>query len=418
MDSSLSSPSSSHNVSSGCIRDPVIIIKIGSSSILSNEYKVSLQNLASLAQTVSHFKELNCNVILVTSGSVGLGAKVMGMEMPKKSIERQAYAAIGQSKLMSTYTEIFNYYDLIVAQVLLSRNIFDDEPSFNSTKRTLDCLLDKGVVPILNENDTLSDQGVKFGDNDYLSAMVSGMVKAEYLFLLTDVDALYDSNPFTNESAMRIADVCNIEEVYNTVSMDGSSSNYGTGGMLSKVNAAQLCTAAGCTCVITSVDKVGELFKVLDNENNFGTIFHKSTTPINDKKIFISHGLFPMGTLVIDDGAKDALYHKAALFAAGIRGVKGRFPSNVCVKIVDQSGMVIAKGISNYNSEDLHMIRGKNSGEIEGLLESHGPEEVIFRNNLAIIYSVDDSKSLELLRESSIGKEISEAQALESVLSN
>lgn len=294
-------------------------------------------------------------MVIVSSGAIGVGLQRMGLpSRPKHLPKVQALAAIGQCRLMGLWCELFERLSQPVAQILLTRNDIADRTQYLNAQNTLIELLHMGVIPIVNENDTIAVAEIKFGDNDTLSAITAGMVQADYLFLMTDVDCLYDKNPRTHANAKAIEVVDNIADLAVDVSSAGSA--LGTGGMSTKIVAARLATAAGVTTVITRSSKPGNIGAIVRHVEHFDKVEHLSTNdtlpqynaplhtrflpsphPIRDRRFWILHGLAPHGTLYVDPGAASALAEHAGLLPVGIIDVEGSFAQQECVRIVQVS---------------------------------------------------------------------------------
>ncbi|CAG8437681.1 15520_t:CDS:2 [Acaulospora morrowiae] len=383
-----------------------IVIKLGTSSICDEETSLPLlSNLSLLVETIVKLRNLGHKVILVTSGAIGVGLRRLEMnKKPKKLAAIQAIAAVGQGRLMRMYDDLFSQLNQPIAQILLTRHDLSDRTQYLNAVNTFTELLSMGVVPVVNENDTVSVSEIKFGDNDTLSAITAGMVNADYLFLMTDVDCLYTDNPRTNPNAKPVEVVEDVGELRNQVSSPGSS--LGTGGMFTKLVAADLATAAGVTTIISrgsSPQNILSIVKHLSTDNPpsssapLHTRFLAKDNPMVDRKWWILHGLHTAGTIYIDEGAVRAITKvglKSSLFAAGIVKVMGSFVVHQAVSLVierpkkDDGGEIelvaIGKGLVNYSSTEISRIKGCKSTEIEEKLGYADSECVIHRDNLAI----------------------------------
>ncbi|KNC74727.1 glutamate 5-kinase [Sphaeroforma arctica JP610] len=361
-----------------------VVIKIGSSSLANEETgQVKLQVLSALVDVICNLKTRGYNVVLVSSGAVGLGQLTMGMtERPSSTAGKQALAAIGQGKLMSVYDSLFGYFNVKVAQVLLSRPDLSDKYRFNRVKNTMSELFNLGVIPILNENDTLTvEQELVFGDNDSLSAMVSALVEADWLFLMTDVDGLYDTNPHTNPDAQRLKRVSSFSDL--EVVTEGSSSKFGTGGMATKLNAARMSTACGCHCVITNASTPEDILTIMDGGDK-GTLFEPKDNPVTVQKRFLTYGAMVKGKVFVDAGAERAIAKKCNLFPSGITSVEGDFETESVVSVIGPKGADLGQGIVNYSSEQIEMIKGHQSEDIHDILGFDNEDYVIDRDVLAV----------------------------------
>ncbi|KAJ3731674.1 glutamate 5-kinase [Lentinula guzmanii] len=337
-----------------------IVIKLGTSSIVHEEtHQPLLSTLSSVVETVVHLRKQGHKVVLVSSGAIGVGLKRMNVARKPKSLAgKQALAAIGQGRLIALYDELFGHLEQPIAQVLLTRGDISDRTRYLNAVNTLNELLSMGVVPIVNENDTISVSEIKFGDNDTLSAITSSMIHADYLFLLTDVDGLYTANPRKDPNAKQIEVVTSISAIRSQVSTTTLGSSLGTGGMETKIIAAEIATGAGVTTVITSSKRPEIMFTIIEYHNSLlvstpvaesseeitiplirppHTVFMPSLTPMRDLKAWTSHTLFPAGSVVIDAGAHRVLSRRESggrLLAAGVVGVMGAFASGQAVRIV------------------------------------------------------------------------------------
>lgn len=348
-----------------------------------------------------------------------MALRQMNMERrPKLLPQVQALAAIGQSKLMSMWDELFMHLRQPIAQILLTRNDIADRTQYLNAQNTFAELLHMGVIPIVNENDTLSVQEIKFGDNDTLSAITAGMVQADYLFLMTDVDCLYDKNPRTNPDAKAIEVVEDISELAVDVSSAGSA--LGTGGMGTKIVAARLATAAGVTTVITRSSKPGNIAAIVKHAEAqkatgsmdgstelpsapvtpapslpappLHTRFLPATHPIRDRYFWILHGLAPHGTVYIDPGAGNAVATKAGLLPVGVVDVEGHFSSHECVRLKVlptkdsplTEGVEVGRALVNYSATEIKFLRGVRSSQIAEVIGYADSEYIAHRESIAL----------------------------------
>jgi len=360
------------------------VLKIGSSSVSSGDKNVNLCVISGLVETIMKLRKLNYNVILVTSGAVSIGCARMRLgERPKDLIARQAIAAIGQSRLMRLYDDFFSLVEQPIAQVLLTRENLSKSNHYQNAFNTLKELFRLGVVPIINENDTVAVEELRVGDNDTLSALVASLVQADWLFLLTDVDALYDKDPTKNTDAKPIHMVPNVEEL--TVQI-GSPGDWGIGGMSTKIQAARIATAAGVRTVITKSAQPENILKIIKGHDpNIGTQFLPQAKPLAGRKRWIAHGFVPSGKLFLDPGAVQAVKQHKSLFGPGIVSVEGNFSAHLNVALYDNNGHEFARGLVNYNAEQLQKIKGKCSREYITILGYIADDEVINRDNLALL---------------------------------
>jgi glutamate 5-kinase len=287
---------------------------------------------------------------------------------------------------MRVYDDLFSVVQQPIAQVLLTRGDLVQRSSYLNVEQTFQELLQLGVIPIVNENDTVAIDELKFGDNDTLSALVASLVKADWLFLLTDVDRLYSADPRSNPDAKPISVVHRLDELKDLqVQIGDRGSNWGTGGMMTKISAANIATGAGVRTVITDGRFAQNIEKVLQGEA-IGTQFEPQPRPANARKRWIAHGLVPMGKLYLDEGAVQAICHSGrSLLAAGIIQVEGTFDNQDAIALCDRSGNEIARGVVNYSSSELQKIQGHQSDKTEQILGYPSPETVVHRDNLALI---------------------------------
>jgi glutamate 5-kinase len=362
-----------------------LVIKIGTSSLTQPDTGfLALATLAQLVETLSQLRSQGYQVILVSSGAVGVGCARLGLtDRPQTIAMKQAVAAVGQGRLMRVYDDLFSTLQQPIAQVLLTRSDLERRSSYVNAYRTFRQLLKLGVIPIVNENDTLAIEEIKFGDNDTLSARVASLVKADWLFLLTDVAQLYSADPRSNPNAQPISVVDNIADLVN-VEVGDRGSNWGTGGMITKIEAARIATAAGIRTVITEGRSPQNIVKILQGEP-MGTQFEPQVGSINARKRWIAHGLMPVGKLYLDAGAVKALQQAGkSLLAAGITGIIGEFHHHDAVQLCDSSGLEIARGIVNYSSNELQKICGAQSEQIAKILGYAGEETIVHRDNLVL----------------------------------
>ncbi|MFM2062225.1 MAG: hypothetical protein RLZZ507_1895 [Cyanobacteriota bacterium] len=364
-----------------------IVVKIGTSSLTQPETgQLALSTIASLTETLCNLRHQRHNVILVSSGAVGVGCARLGLtERPKAIALKQAVAAVGQGRLMRIYDDLFTTLQQPIAQVLLTRADLVQRSRYLNAYNTFQELLGLGVIPIVNENDTVAVEELKFGDNDTLSALVASLVEADWLFLLTDVDRLYSADPRTVPDARPISLISNMKELAELqIQTGGQGSQWGTGGMVTKISAARIAIAAGVRTVITQGRFPHNIEKIIQGEL-IGTHFAPQPEPTSARKRWIAYGLVPAGKLYLDDGAITAISQAGkSLLPAGIKTVEGEFDNQEAVQICDSNGNEIARGLVNYNSEELQKIRGCHSRDIEGILGYAGAETVIHRDNLVL----------------------------------
>ncbi len=365
-----------------------IVVKIGTSSLTHPDSgHLALATIGALVEQLSQLRQRGFQVVLVSSGAVGVGcARLKLSERPRTMALKQAVAAVGQGRLMRIYDDFFSVVQQPIAQVLLTRGDLADRGRYLNAYNTFQELLRLGVIPIVNENDTIAVDELKFGDNDTLSALVASLVHADWLFLLTDVDSLYSADPRQDPNAQPIAVIEKMEDLVTLQVQAGDrGSRWGTGGMATKISAAAIATGAGVRTVIMRGQNPAAISQILAGEL-IGTQFVPHPEPINARKHWIAHTLVPAGALSIDAGAVRAIIDQGkSLLAAGILQVKGEFEGQDPVRLCDGAGQEIARGLVNYSSAELEQIRGRRSAEIPALLGYAGAETVIHRDNLVVL---------------------------------
>ncbi len=372
----------------------MIVVKIGTSSLtLTETGNLALSTIASLVETLTNLRQEGNKVILVSSGAVGVGcARLCLTERPRNLNIKQAIAAVGQGRLIRIYDDLFSNLGQPIAQILLTRRDLMDRNSYLNANNTFNALFELGVIPIVNENDTVATEELKFGDNDTLSALVASLVEADWLFLLTDVDKLYSADPRIVPSAIPIDLVNNDEFEQLEVNVGNSGSGWGTGGMITKLRAAKIGSSAGVTTVITNGKTPSNIPKIIAGDA-IGTRFIAQPKTENARKRWIANGLVSTGKLYLDDGAVKALCLQGkSLLAAGITAIQGYFNVSEAVDILNAQGQIIGKGIVNYNYEELDQVKGQKSANIPQILGYKTPDTVIHRDNL-VIFNVNGKRS-------------------------
>lgn len=364
-----------------------IVVKIGTSSLTQvNTGNLAISTIAALVETLSHLRRQGHRLVLVSSGAVGVGCARLGLkERPRTIALKQAVAAVGQGRLMRVYDDLFTSQQQPIAQVLLTRTDLVQRSRYVNAYNTFQELLRLGVIPVVNENDTVAVEELKFGDNDTLSAMVASLVEADWLFLLTDVDRLYSADPRSNPDAKPISLVQRMEELAELqVQTSGSGTSWGTGGMATKMEAARIATSAGVWTAIASSQYPHNIEKILQGEP-IGTHFQPQPRTSNARKRWIATGLIPRGKLYLDGGAVEAICQGGkSLLAAGIIEVAGDFEASDAVQLCDREGREMARGLVNYSSTELQLIRGRRSDEIPAILGYVGAETAVHRDNLVL----------------------------------
>lgn len=361
-----------------------VVIKVGS-AVLTDREGIDLQIIAAIARQVAFLQRTGREVILVSSGAIAAGRQKL--EIAKKVNEelrvKQALAATGQGLLMHAYEQAFGEHQQQVAQVLLTHDDLSDRHRYLNVRNTILTLFEFGVVPIINENDTVSGEELRFSDNDTLGALITNMIGADMFIILTDVDCLYTANPSDDSSAMPVYTVAHIDTEIEQMA-GHSTSLLGTGGMLAKINAAKMVAACGGSSFI-GPGKNTRILQELFSGEMIGTFFLPAEEKINQRKHWIGYVLRPEGTLVIDDGACRALVARGrSLLPSGIVAVEGEFDVGAPVVCENLAGEMIASGLSNYASKDIERIKGLKSSHIFQVLGYKDSDEVIHCDNLVI----------------------------------
>lgn len=362
-----------------------IVIKIGSNILTQSNGGLNHKRVAAIAKEVSELFDDGHDVVVVSSGAIAAGMGKLGFDRKPTDIQlKQACAAVGQSLLMRAYAKAFHHHGRKVGQILLTQGIFSNRGTYLNSKNTIDALLSFGVVPIVNENDTISTEEIKFGDNDRLAALVAGLIEAERLVILSDVDGLYPEDPKKNPKVRLITTV---EEITPDIEQlaGGAGSVVGTGGMYSKILAAKKATSHGIVVHIVSGRTYGLASAILAGKKH-GTTFLPKEHRISSRKGWIAFAVKPSGAVLLDDGAVKALKNGGkSLLPSGILRVEGHFRTGDAVFCLDNDGRQVAKGIVNYASEDIDRIKGKKTSDIETILGFKYSDEVIHRDNLVIL---------------------------------
>jgi glutamate 5-kinase len=360
------------------------VIKVGTCLLRGSEGRSTATVIADLAASLSRQQQRGEAIALVTSGAVGLGSEHLGLSRrPTELVALQAAAAVGQGRLMALYQEAFGVHGLAVAQVLLTRGDLASRRRYRNASRTVEQLLSWGVVPIINENDTLATDELRFGDNDTLSALVAVAIGAHELILLTDVDSLYSGDPRSDAEARPIAEVRDLVELERLSGVASGGGQWGTGGMTTKLAAARIATSSGIRVRLADGRDPAVLEALLAGAA-LGTVFHPSPSPLPDRKGWLAHALLPKGTLHIDAGAEHALLHQgASLLAVGVHTVEGRFGRREPVRVLASDGRELGRGLCTFSSDELGRIIGLSSQAVRERLGGVA-EAVIHRDVLVL----------------------------------
>lgn len=361
-----------------------VVIKVGSALLVDETHgTVHRKWLESLAADIKAMRDRGQEVVLVSSGAIAVGRRYLKLNSGQLKLEeQQAAAATGQIRLAHAYHEVLDGHKITVAQVLLTLDDTENRRRYLNARGTINALLRLGAVPLINENDTVATDEIRFGDNDRLAARVAAMISADALVLLSDVDGLYTADPSADASAKHIDKINEITPEIEA--MAGSTrTDVGSGGMVTKLAAGKICLANGCAMVIAKGDMENPIDAII--KGNKASWFLPKTTPASARKRWIAASLQPNGTLVVDDGALNALKSGKSLLAAGVGAVEGNFEKGDAVFICDKSGNEIARGLSAYSSGDAKKIIGHKSTEFEKILGYRGRDEIVHRDDMAIL---------------------------------
>ena len=362
-----------------------IVVKVGTSTLTNENGHLDIEKIRKIVLELSNLQDKGYDVILVSSGAVGAGMGLLNInEKPKTLAEKQMLSAVGQVSLMQIYQTLFKEHNKIVGQLLLTKEEFSNRKRYLNMRNVCNAFLKRKIIPIINENDAIVSNAlkIKVGDNDTMSALVSGLIDADLLIILSDIDGLYNKNPRKYEDANLIHIVGDINE--DIKKMAGSEgSKFGTGGMITKIIAAEMVTKIGTSLVIASGDEPKNITRIVEKEN-IGTLFVKKNKKISLRKYWLAYGPSKEGALTIDNGAKSALKNGKSLLSVGIKSVEGTFDKGAIVEIEDLKGKVIATGISNYSSEEINLIKGEQSENIEEILGYKYDDAVIHIDNVAM----------------------------------
>ncbi|MEJ8553392.1 glutamate 5-kinase [Tepidibacter sp. Z1-5] len=362
-----------------------IVVKIGTSTLTHSTGLLNLNTMENIVRQLVNIHNQGIEVVLVTSGAIGAGMGKLGLKSKPKTIpQKQAAAAVGQGILMHMYEKLFSEYGKIAAQILLTSEDMSDRKRFLNARNTFFSLFNQKVIPIVNENDAIAIDEIKFGDNDTLSAMVTTLVDGDLLLVLSDIDGLYNANPKTNINAKLISYVEEITEKIKCSAGDAGS-NLGTGGMITKLKAAEIAVSSGASMIIANGSILNIINRIFQGEN-IGTFFQATKNPLQSKKSWIAYNTAAKGKIIIDDGAKKAILEKRkSLLPSGVKSVNGKFNKGDVVYIVDSEYKEIARGITNYNSLDIDLIKGIQTSDITDQLGYKNYDEIIHVNNLVIL---------------------------------
>ncbi|MBP6408713.1 MAG: glutamate 5-kinase [Fusobacteriaceae bacterium] len=360
-----------------------VVIKVGTTTLTHETGLLNLERIEILVRQIANLHNNGYEVMLVTSGAIGAGMGKLNLKnRPKTLPEKQAVAAVGQVALIHLYQKIFAEYGKNVGQLLLTASDINERNRYLNGRNTCFALFNAGVIPIINENDAIAVEEIKVGDNDTLSAFVATLVDADLLIILSDIDGLYDSNPKENPNAKLLPLITTLNEEIKAMAGD-SNSKFGTGGMATKIKAAEIALNSGVNMVIAQGEKPENLIKIVRGED-IGTLFVKNKKGLKAKKHWLQYSSKKTGKLIIDDGAKIAVLKHKSLLPSGIKEVEGSFQKGDVITVIDEEKNVLAVGIVNYSSDECQRILGKQSKEIEKILGYKDYDEVLHINNMSV----------------------------------
>jgi glutamate 5-kinase len=359
-----------------------LVLKVGS-ALLIEDGRPNGPRLASLGQEIADLRARGVEVIVVSSGAVALGRGRLGIPKSARLDEKQAAAAAGQSLLMQAWETALSPHGLTPAQVLLTRDDTERRRRWLNARSTLDALLRLKAVPVVNENDTVATEEIRYGDNDRLAARTAQLARADLLVLLSDIDGLYDADPRSHPGASHLPLVEALTpEVMAMAGAANAAASVGTGGMRTKLEAARIARSAGCATVIASGLTDRPLAAVLDGAR--ATLIPAPAGPMAAWKSWIAGSVDPAGRLVVDDGAVAALRAGKSLLPSGVRAVEGRFDRGDSVRVITPDGRSAAVGLAAFSAEEMTLIQGRQTREIEGLVGYKGPQVAIHRDDLVL----------------------------------
>lgn len=369
-----------------------LIIKIGSSSLCDEKGNINKEKILNLIQQIAYIKRKGIKITLVSSGAINAGVHAMNLTTRPKTIpQKQALAAIGQACLMQIYEDLFSLFDLKCGQILLNHDDFDDRKRLMNFNHAMQSLMDYDVIPIINENDTLAVDEIKVGDNDTLASLIVPAVAGDMLVLVSDIDGLYDDNPHINKDAKLIKNVSGVTKEIESMAKDASS-KVGTGGMITKIKAAKVCNDFGCDMVIVNGSQANVLIDLIEGKE-VGTYFNGNIgRKLTSRQHWIMYRSMPKGNIVVDNGAKLALIkNHTSLLPKGIVDIQGNFLISQIVDVNDLEGNLLARGMVNYSSDEIKLIKGLNTSEIENVLHYKDYDEIIHANNLVLVEGVKNN---------------------------
>lgn len=361
-----------------------VVVKLGTSVLTSGSKKLDKAHMVELARQMALLMKSGVEVVLCTSGAIAAGREHLQYPtLPDTMANKQLLAAVGQSQLILAWSQLFSIYGLHVGQLLLTRADLEDRERYLNARDTLNALLANNIIPIINENDAVATNEIKVGDNDNLSARAALLCDADLLILLTDQKGLFDADPRSNPDAKLIAQVQNIDDSLRLLA-GGSVSGLGTGGMSTKLEAADIARRAGIEVVIAS-GHYGDVIQKVVNRESVGTHFSAIENPLESRKQWILAGPAARGKLRLDAGAANAVTLKGrSLLSKGVLSVEGEFERGETLQLIDQDGKVLARGMARYSAQALRLIAGKHSDEIESVLGYDYGDAIVHRNDMVV----------------------------------
>tara|TARA_B100000683_G_scaffold13232_1_gene13820 strand:- start:217 stop:1323 length:1107 start_codon:yes stop_codon:yes gene_type:complete len=361
----------------------IIVIKIGSSLLVDEKKNIRKKWLLSFAKDIKKLKSINKKIILVSSGAIALGCKKMNYNKNNLKLDKsQAVASIGQIELMNLFSQTFSKFKLDISQILLTLEDTEERRRSINAKRTFENLFELDYIPIVNENDTIATSEIKYGDNDRLASRVAQITNADTLILLSDVDGLFTKNPKLFKDAKLIKEINNLEKDIKDINIKGTT-EFGKGGMNTKIEAARICNLAGCNMIIANGLYLNPIDRI-EKKNNC-TLFISKISKLHARKKWIISSVSPKGELIIDEGAKKALMNGKSLLAAGIKKVSGKFNKGDHIKIIDIKRNEFARGLSSFSSKEIIKIIGCHSNEIGKILGYISKSEVVHKDDMVRI---------------------------------
>ncbi len=358
----------------------IIVIKIGSSLIIDHKKNIRKKWLSSFAKDIKKLKSQNKKLIIVSSGAIALGCKKMNYNKKNLKLDKsQAIASVGQIELMNLFSQIFSKFQLNISQILLTLDDTEERRRSINAKRTFENLFQIDYIPIVNENDTIATTEIKYGDNDRLASRVAQITNADTLILLSDVDGLFTKNPKIFKNAKLIKTVNNLNKDIKDIKIKGMT-DFGSGGMNTKIEAAKICNLSGCNMVIANGLPLNPVSQI-EKKNNC-TWFISKISKLHARKKWIISSISPKGELIIDDGALKALKNGKSLLATGIKGVYGKFNKGDHIKILDNKKKEFARGLSSFSSDEVKKIMGNHSNEIQKILGYVSKSEVVHKDDM------------------------------------